>query len=97
MGTMRYTGAIDSVGDEVSSHAQNIQNLGEEMFEEVRNLIGSGGLTGEIATALETAQTKWDQGVAQFAEAEREFGSKMQTSYANMLASDRRGAGYFAV
>jgi uncharacterized protein YukE len=97
MTLMRYTGAIDSAGDMVSTRAQNIENLGQEMFEEVRNLIGNGGLTGEIATALEAAQTKWDQGCTQFAEAEKEFGRKMQTSYANQMATDRRGSGYFAV
>lgn len=92
---MRYTTAVDAAGDAVAGYAKEIETLGADMFQRVRDLIGSGGLTGRIAEALEQAQTEWDTGVQQFSAAEHQLAMKTKDSYSAIMAADNSGAGYF--
>jgi uncharacterized protein YukE len=94
---IRYTDAIDTAGDDVITCADRIRTAGQDMYDNLRNLISSGQLTGEgIATALDESQTRWNSACDEFAQAEQDFGTKTKDSYANMMAADHRGAGYIA-
>lgn len=94
---MRYTAAIDAAGDSVISHAGNIQQIGNDMYTYLRNLISSDQLSGEgIARALEESQARWNTVCEEFAQAERDFGAKTKEAYANMMAADARGGSLIA-
>lgn len=95
--SIKYTAAIDTAGDEVISHAGNIQQAGKDMFDHLRNLIGTDQLNGEgIAQSLDTMQTRWNNACEEFAQKEREFGMRTKDSYSNMIATDRRGGSLIA-
>lgn len=93
---LRYTPSIDVTGDGVVTCADTIQQIGAEMYSYLRGLIGSDQLSGEgIARALDESQERWNTACDEFSAAERKFGLTTKESYANMIAADVRGGGYF--
>lgn len=93
---LRYTDGIDAAGDDVITCADRIRQAGDDMFTHLRNLISSDQLSGEgIAAALDASQQRWNTACNEFATAEQQFGMKTKDAFANMMAADHRGAGFF--
>lgn len=93
---LKYTPAIDTAGDDVITAANNMRQAGEEMYNHLNRLISSGDLRGDgIAQALEASHKRWNQACDEFANSEQTFGTTVKNSYADMISTDHRCAGYF--
>jgi uncharacterized protein YukE len=89
---LRYTDAIDTAGDDVVTCSDRIRQAGTDMYQNLRNLISGGQLTGDgIATAMQESQDRWNAACDEFATAEQQFGVKTKDAFVNMMAADVRG------
>lgn len=95
MDEIKTTDAVQHAGEAVQGHAARIQELGDNMYQQVRNLLSNEQLSGAIGQALEQSQDRWDAACRDFADKEQQFGVRTVDSHINLLAADTKGSGYF--
>lgn len=95
-GHVRVNNTVNVVGDDVSTSAQNIRRIGEDMYSHLRSLVSAGLLRGEgIEQALTASHSRWNAACNDFADAEQRFGEQCHNTYTNTMATDLRCGGYF--